>query len=87
MTVTMTIEEFDELREAKQEVEEIENLLSRSVRYSSEAYDIMEDDIVWNAIEFVKPLDVESLKELLKITGIRVRFKNISFADDKENEV
>ena len=86
MTVTMTIEEFDELREAKQEVEEIENLSIRSVRYSSEAYDIMEDAIVWNAIEFVKPLDVESLKELLEITGVRVRFKNISFADDKENE-
>ena len=84
MTVTMTIEEFDELREAQRELQEIENFLYRTVHFYAEAYDAMADNIVQNAIEYVKPLDQKSLIELLKITGLRIRFKNIDFTEAEE---
>ena len=84
MTVTMTIEEFDELREAQRKLQEIKNFLHRTIRFYSEAYDEENDDIVRNAIEYVKPLDRKNLIELLEITDLRICFKNIDFTEEEE---
>lgn len=80
MTVTMTIEEFDELREAKQKLEEVKDLLSLNVYYTAEARDYSSS----KAWMFAKSLPWKDVALLLTLLGVYPNPENIDEPEETE---
>lgn len=80
MTVTMTIEEFDELREAKRTLEKVMVYLSRNVTYTKEA-DFCSCFEGW---QYAKALPCEDVAMLVKLVGICPKYENIDRPEENE---
>ena len=79
MTVTMTIEEFDELREAKQKLDEVKMYLNRNVAYTKEA----DSCSLFDAWQYAKGLPHQDVAMLVELVGI---FPNYNNVDQPEEE-
>ena len=84
MTVTMTIEEFDELREAHRTLTLVKNLLRENVTYYPEVYDEGNDALVQDYALYARVLDSCTVAQLVKATGLYFNYGNI--VRDEENE-
>lgn len=73
MTVTMTIEEFDELREAKRTLDLVKKCLYENVCYTVEA-DSCPCSQAWF---YVKALDPDVVQRLLHIVGVCPNYENV----------
>lgn len=80
MTVTMTIEEFDELREAKQKLAAVYEYLYQKVRYAVEA------DSVWGdkAFRFAKEMPCQDVAGLVHLVGVWPKYENIDQFEETE---
>ena len=73
MTVTMTIEEFDELREAKRTLDEVRKYLHRNVYYTKRADTCYCSD----AWQYAKALPLHDVAMLVKLVGICPNYDNV----------
>ena len=82
MTVTMTIEEFDKLREEGLRLREIRKYLREQVRYTSEAWQCI-PEYAW---QYTKALDAETVSGLVKLVGVFPLDENITIPDIGKGE-
>ena len=80
MTVTMTIEEFDELREANRTLDEVKNYLCRNVYYTKEADSCSCAD----AWQYAKELPRQDVAMLVKFVGVWPNYKNVDQPEEDE---
>lgn len=82
MTVTMTIEEFDELREAKRTLDEVEKYLYKNVHYSEEA------DLCWprKVSKFAKALPAFKVEMLIDLLNVPLNSDNIDQPEEETKQ-
>ena len=80
MTVTMTIEEFDELREAKQKLDEVKMYLKRNVAYTKEAAFCS----CLDAWQYAKGLPHQDVAMLVKLVGVFPNYNNVDQPEENE---
>lgn len=80
MTVTMTIEEFDELREAKRTLDEVKNYLRRNVYYTKEADSCSCAD----AWQYAKALPHGDVAILVDLVGVWPKADNIDQPEEEK---
>lgn len=80
MTVTMTIEEFDELREAKRTLDKVRSYLYRNVAYTEKA-DACSLSDAW---QYAKELLRHDVAMLVKCAGVYPNYKNVDQPEESE---
>lgn len=80
MTVTMTIEEFDELREAKRKLDNVKTCLHRKVAYTKEAASCS----CLDAWRYAKSLPHQDVASLVLLVGIWPDYKNVDQSEEEK---
>ena len=80
MTVTMTIEEFDELREAKRTLDLVKKRLHENVCYTVEADSCSCRD----AWQYAKSLPRQDVAMLVELVGIWPDYKNVDQSEEEK---
>ena len=76
MTVTMTIEEFDEFRSEQQTLIEVRKFLRKRVHYQPGALEASHS-LADGFVEYAKDLPAEDVSLLLAIVGVRFNRSNV----------